>query len=278
MWSRGALVALLALALAVPAARAASPQSQTATRGAVTATHTYTQMPDGLFENVGLKIVRGGRQLLDQDLGALCPLCLGAGPRGTPALHVRNLDGAANLEPEVYTELWTGGLHCCTELVFSRLADDGTHYESIVRDFGDAGDRVADLDGDGTAEIVSADPRFSERFVPFVVSGAPIQILQYDHGSLGDVTRRFPARVRSDLRVWRKLVARQKRRRDGELRGVVAPYVADECLIGRCAVGLRVATKLERGGFFSGRHAIGGKHGASYIRALKRLLKSGGYD
>jgi hypothetical protein len=278
-FSRGALVALLAVALAVPAAaRAAAPQSQSATLGAVTATLTYTPRADGLFKNVHLKIVRGGQQLLDQDTGKLCVLCDGAGPLGDSAVHVANLDGAANPEPEVYTDLWTGGLHCCTELAVFRLSDDGTHYESLVRDFGDAGDRFADIDHDGIPEILSQDPRFSERFVAFVVSGAPVQILDYDHGALRDVTRRFPARVRSDLHQWRKLIDRQKRHRDGELRGIVAPYVADECLLGRCATGLRFATKLERGGYFSGRHALGGLHGAAYVRALKRLLKSGGYD
>ncbi|MCW3065190.1 MAG: hypothetical protein JWN32_2362 [Solirubrobacterales bacterium] len=263
----------------MPAAQAATPKSQTASLGAVTATLTYTPVGGFQFANVHLKIVRAGVQMLDRDLGTMCDLCPGSGPvSGGKAVHVRNLDGTASPEPEVYVDLTSGGVHCCFLVPFFRLSDDGTRYESLAHDFGNAGYELRDLDHDGAPEIVTKDDFFYGAFTAYAASGAPVQILRYDHRALRDVSRRFPALIRPDRREWRTVIAQQKRLREGELRGVVAPYVADECLLGRCAAGLRFAAKLERGGYFSGRHAPGpGKRGAAYVRALKRLLESRGY-
>jgi hypothetical protein len=266
------------LAVAVPAAHAAAPKSQTASLGAVTATLSYTPVGGLQFANVRLKIVRAGVQMLDQDLGKMCDLCSGAGPvSGGKAVHVRNLDGAGSPEPEVYVDLTSGGVHCCFIVPLFRLSDDGTHYESLVHDFGNAGYELKDLNRDGVPEIVTRDDVFYGAFTAYAASGAPVQVLRYDRGALRDVSRLFPEQVRPDLREWRTVIAQQKRLRDGELRGVVAPYVADECLLGRCAAALRFATKLQHAGYFSARHAINAPRGAAYMRALKRLLKSRGY-
>jgi hypothetical protein len=269
-FSRALAGALLSLAVCAPAALGAS---QTATLGPVTATLSYRAVGFGQLADVRLTIARNGQQLLDQDLQKLCQRCAGAGPVvGGTSIHVENLDGAVNPEPEVYVDLSTGGTHCCNIAQFFRLSDDGTHYEALVHYFASAGYRFADIDHDGAPNIVTRDGAFYERFTPFVASGAPVQILQYDRGTLRDLTRGFPSRVRADLRVWRRVISQQRRRRDGELRGVVAPYVADECLLGRCATGLRFAERLARQGYFSGRRALFGKHGTAYVRALKRLL------
>jgi hypothetical protein len=271
--SRGAVAALAAaLTLVVPAAARAA--SQTVTLGPVTATLSYKRARFLQYRDVRLAITRNGTRLLDQDLGKLCDLCQGAGPLDRPALHVQNLDGAANPEPEVWADLWTGGLHCCRISVFYRLSDDASHYEGLVHDFGNA---FYDLDPDN--DIVTADNFFYERFTAFAVSGAPVQVLRYDRGALDDVTRSFPALVRRDLKTWRRLIARLKRQRTSELRGVVAPYVADECLLGRCATGFKVANRLARAGYFSGRHALGfGPRGSRYVRALRRFLHRRHYD
>jgi hypothetical protein len=192
---------------------------------------------------------------------------------------VVNLDGAANPEPEVIVDLWTGGVNCCGVSVFYRLSDDGTRYDSLVYDFGRALYRLGDLDGDGVPELVTADPFFDEAFTAGAASGAPIQIFDYSAGSFRDVTRSFPAKVRRDAAFWRREVLRQKHMRDGDLRGALAPYVADECLLGRCSAGLRFAVSLEHAGYLSGRHAVGPwPRGARYLRSLKRLLHRRGYD
>jgi hypothetical protein len=267
----------LSLAVCAPGALGAS---QTAALGPVTATLSYEAAGFGQYKDVRLTIVRAGRPLLGQDLGTLCDLCAGAGPMaGGRAVHVGNLDGAGNTEPEVYADLWTGGIHCCALGVFYRLSDDGTRYEGLVHDFGNAPYTLTDIDRNGARELVTADNLFYERFTAYAASGAPVQILQYDHGTLHDLSHLFPARARSDARYWRRLITRQKHQRTGDLRGVVAPYVADQCLLGRCATGLRFATRLERAGYFSGRRAPGPwPRGARYVRALKRLLKRRGYD
>jgi hypothetical protein len=271
---RGA-VAALAAALTLVAPAIARASSQTATLGPVTATLSYQHAHFEQFKNVRLAITRNGTPMLDQDLGKLCDLCTGAGPMfGGRAIHVQNLDGAANPEPEVYVDLWTGGVHCCEIGVFYRLSDDGTHYEGLVHDFGNAAYRR-----DSAGDFITADNFFYEAFTAFAVSGAPIQVLHYDHGALDDVTRSFPAMVRRDLKTWRRLITRLERHRTSDLRGVVAPYVADECLLGRCAAGLRVARRLAHRGYFSGRHAVGfGPRGSRYVRALKRLLHRRHYD
>lgn len=270
--------ALAALAVCAPAAFGAS---QTATLGPVTATLSYKAAGAGQYQDVRLAVTRGGQALLAQDLGALpnCDLCAGAGPMaGGRAVHVANLDGAGNPEPEVYADLWTGGVHCCSLGVFYRLSDDGTHYEGLVHDFGNAPYTLTDIERNGAPELVTADNFFYEAFTAYAASGAPIQILRYDHGALHDVSHRFPSRARSDARTWRHLITRQRHDRTGDLRGVVAPYVADQCLLGRCASGLRFATRLERAGYFSGPRAPGPwPRGVRYVRALKRLLARGHY-
>ena len=245
----------------------------------MTATLTYTPLGGEQFKNVRLTVARNGSQMLDQDLGTLCDLCAGAGPlAGGAAVRVTNLDGAANPEPEVVVDLWTGGVNCCGVTVFYRLTDDGTAYRGLVHDFGRVLYRPLDLNSDGVPELITADESFDEAFTAPPLSGEPLQILDYDRGALRDVTRLYPARIRHDASLWRRSVVHQKHTREGDLRGLLAPYVADECLLGRCSVGLRLVHKLQSAGYLSGRHALlPTPRGARYVQALRRLLRRGHY-
>ena len=108
---------------------------------------------------------------------------------------VRDLDGDG--EPEVLIDLFTGGAHCCFYTVILRY--DGGTYRGTVAFWGDPDYSLrADLDRDGRPELVTADDRFAYAFTFYAASVLPIRIESYDHGTLTDVTSRFPSLVRAE--------------------------------------------------------------------------------
>ena len=71
----------------------------------------------------------------------------------------------------------------------------------------------------------------------------PIQIWDYRHGRLLDVSRRFPSRVKRDAnRLW-GLYLRARREKNQTDRGVLPAWAADEYLLGH---GEAVWPTLER--------------------------------
>ncbi|HEX5853090.1 MAG TPA: hypothetical protein VFY36_08355, partial [Solirubrobacteraceae bacterium] len=135
-------------------------------------------------------------------------------------MFVRDLNSDG--EPEVLLDLYTAGAHCCYLSRFFFF--DGQRYRSLQHNFGDAGYRVKDFDGDGTPELVSADARFGYQFSSFASSLFPLQVWRYDGEELRDVTRTFPAQIRSDLRRAWRLYRNALRHRVYEPRGMIAAW------------------------------------------------------
>lgn len=264
------LATLIALGALAPAA---SATTETASSGNVTATLSYDHATDAPeWTDLQLTITRDGTQTYaaDPSFGdCTSPYCAPAGTGESSSLSVTDLDGDG--EPEVVLDLYTGGAHCCFVSRFYRW--DGTTYVPADRNFGDPGYRLADLDGDGVKEIVTADDRFAYRFTAFAFSLLPVRIFHLQAGAWRLVTRRFPAEVRADARTnwhWFKKAGRK-----GEPRGAIAAWSADQYLLGHRAYARRTLNRLARARRLPGLFPPRNEH--AFVRDLLRFLARHGY-
>jgi hypothetical protein len=262
--------AMLALGAAGAQAQSPEPTSLTKTSGAVTATLSWTPDETGFPASPHLTVVRDGQTVVDRALDKECQGCrlVIDTERG---LTVADLDGDG--EPEVLTDLFSGGAHCCTTaLVWYRKAD-GT-YVRRVRAFGNSGYVVEDIDKDGTLELRSDDDRFAYEFAAYAFSLRPIQVLKWRGHKLVNVTRSFPAQIRAESREALKAVAEQ--RKGGEPRGAAAAYVADLVLLGQSKKAFAWLDRaLARGDLDGG---LGGTESHKAYRAhLVGFLRKTGY-
>jgi hypothetical protein len=191
-------------------------------------------------------------------------------------VRVRDLDGG---DPEVLLELNTQGAHCCTVLFALRYDPAGRAYRPKLFFFGNYGYRIADLDHDGRPEVAAFDERFVYAYGPYVFSAAPPRISQYRQGRLIDVTRRFPAEIRTNAaKVGKEFLAKQGPPKDVDLRTYVAVYAADQYLLARPDEAKRALDyALAHGFLYSGREYLGTPAGRSFIAVLTRDLGRWGY-
>ena len=255
--------------------------TKTAEWGDVHATLTYREVKD-VYSQVRLRIVRAGHGLVDDRLrevtcGKGCASWVpGYGAR-PGILRVRDLD--ADGEPEVLLDLYTGGAHCCAVTGFYRYDGDSGIYRRSVSDFHESGYRLADLDADGRPELSSFDDRFGYVFAPYAFSARPPQIWQWDEGDLVDATRRFTEVVTADARRTLGIYNRARVRGDRvAIRGALAAWSADLCLLGRCQQAwARLETAFKAGELGKGPKEVGFPAGRRYIDALRSFLRKTGY-
>jgi hypothetical protein len=280
--SRKALLTALgtAAALAVPpAADAATSVTETASSGAVKAVFTYTKRSDLRYTGLHLTITRSGVKALDAATPPSCtdPDC-GFWPANlakTSSVSVADLDG--DREPEVIVQLYSGGAHCCFfgEIYSYSPATGG--YKNFEQNFGGAGYKLRDLNGDGVPELSSFDQRFDEAFTAHAASTEPIQIFDFRSGGLVDVTRSYPALIAKDAGAQLKLYRKYRRRHDFDVRGILAAYVADEYLLGKKSSALKVLTGALQRGELNRPRGTGFPSGRNYVRRLKNFLAKNGY-
>lgn len=267
---RSSLLLAAVLGVASPAAARIAAGSKTVSVGDVSATLSWSASEYAVAEKPRLKVVRAGTQLLDTDLTKACTFCVGlADPQR--AIAIRDLEG--NGEPVVVVDLFSGGAHCCWASVLVRLTDTDPGYAMLAHTWGNGGYALKQLDGDGVADFRADDDRFAYRFAPYVASYRPPRIFNLRGSRLVDVTRRFPALVRKDLREIDKLLP--DARKLGETRGLVAARVADMELLG---LGGGVDTYLRRALARGDLDGISGyPKGRRFIAALKKFLRNTGY-
>jgi hypothetical protein len=203
---RPALLATV-LAAAFPGAAAATKvthTTQTAFRGDVSATFTFTTTTDNhgfnTYSKEHLTITRAGVQAYDAAVSVPQNCYPGCQPVTAPGSSVHVLDLEHNGEPDVVLDLYTGGAHCCSlEVIYWH---SGSTYKHVVHNFADPGDTIKDLGHNGQLEFVSADDRFAYLFTSFAASGLPIQIFTFAQGKFTDVTRTYPKQVKRDAASW----------------------------------------------------------------------------
>jgi hypothetical protein len=184
-------------------------------------------------------------------------------------LSLRNVWGSA--DPEALVELWTGGNRCCLRLQVG-LVDDRDRGRVLVQDFPTyAGGRGQWHSG--RFDFVSADRRFDCAFTFCADESQPIRILAIDKVGTRfvDVTRSRPDLIRTDAAEHWRWIKRGSEYPVGEL----APWCADEYLLGQKERCERVLAEVRRHDRLEGWHRAGGAD--AFIRFLHDRLRAWGY-
>ena len=267
----------LAVGAAVAAAGSAPApvRSETAASGIVRATITYSIPPGYASYDVRLAVDRAGKRVFEKrvppytrKLDQIRPVAV----HGGKAVHVRDLDGDG--EPEILVDLFWGGAHCCWYSRIYRWIAARRTYASRAQFWGNFAYRLADLERDRRWEFVSADNRFAYAFTSFADSSWPIRIWTYRAGRLVHTTRAYAAVVARDAAdQWRRYRARRGRL---PVRGFIAAWAADQCLLGRCDAAFGRLQTLKA--TFSGPidRQTSGPPGR-FLRDLRAFLRETGY-
>ena len=266
--------ALWSLVAAAPAT-AATPHSQTASLGPVTATVTYDSVSSGVlpYSNLHLSITRSGTSLYSApvDTKACGTECDPDHP-DAPFLHVVDLNGDG--QTEVVLDVYTGGAHCCSVDVIYSIDPTSGAVTPVEHNWGDPGATLEDLSHDGRLEFVTADDRFAYTFDAFAFSGLPIEVERFAGGTFTDVTNAYPALIAPDARRWYRLY-RENLRTHTAL-GAVAAWAADEDRLGHAALVARTLARENRLGHLRSDGAPW-KGGRAFINELQRFLMKTGY-
>jgi hypothetical protein len=273
----GALVIGLATAPAAALAAPAAPapgavpdMTQTASSGSVSATLSYQGSVGPQVSNETLTIERSGQTVYSAPVtSSSCAGGIPCDPASSHSVHVVDVEPGG--EPSVVLDLFSGGASCCSvEQVFS--FDPGTMtYVKAERDFGQTGAKLEDLSDNGLDEFLSSDSSFICEFTDCAGSGAPIEIVSFATGKFTDVTTHYRSLIVKDAARWRKLY--QHNLSNGL--GLIAPWAADEDLLGRSAqVKSYLAKQLSehhlKGPTFS-------PSGQKFVKALDKFLRKHGY-
>ena len=219
------------------------------------------------YRRVKVRITRNGRSWTSASLGTWYS--------ARPSVRVRDLD--ADSEPEVLLDTYTGGAHCCFVAYLFHYLPGSRRYAKTFHTFGNVGYSAKNVDGRANVELLTKDDRSAYVFTAYAASFFPIQLWHVDDGQFIDVTRSFPGLVESDAnellseyrRVW------QER---GDVRGVLAAWLADQYLLGKEKAGwAKLDAAYRRGELGPREDLIGWPQGRSYFKALRAFLVRTGY-
>jgi hypothetical protein len=229
-----------------------------------------------------LRIMRAGQVLVDEALPLPARCNAGCAQFVRPRdfgdrspVFVRDLD--ADGEREVVVDLWTGGASCCTFSVIYGFRPAAGNYRRVSELWG-TGYRLRQLGRSRRLQFWGFDERFKYAFACGACAPLPVRIWQYQGGVLSVVTDQVPAVVRRDARRNYRRYLRVRTHPSSLLRattrGVLAVWVADQCMLWRCQRGLRAVWRAYRRGELRKFHQYDfGPFGQAYIRKLKRLLR-----
>lgn len=143
----------------------------------------------------------------------------GAERSGLGYLGVFPFDGSG---PSLVFGSFSGGAHCCTEVI-AAVARDGGIKQVPIGNFDGDGLRVSDIDGDAMFEIDTVDQRFLYAFSRYAGSMPPPRILSLRNGEFADVTReaRFQKHLRSELIKTLTAWQNSEQSTDGQIAGLL---------------------------------------------------------
>ncbi len=135
-----------------------------------------------------------------------------------------------NRHQEVYFSSYSGGAHCCSNVVVAEEVGD-KWVKVDVGDFDGDGNFLDDLDGDGLAEISTVDNRFLYQFDCYACSAPPLMIYAVRGGKAVDVTRE--PRFLNAHREWLKQMESNIEPEDRwTSAGFLAGWVAEKVRLG----------------------------------------------
>ncbi len=232
-------------------------QTDVQTFGNVRAEVSY-QKQNYALSNLRLKIIRQGQTLLDQIIPVQGSINRSVG------VTVRDLDGDG--EPEVLVDIFTRGEGCCSYSLIYRYLRHPNSYISIQQNWGNVKYKLKENNQDNLPEFDSFNYKFalpSEENQTDLVF--PRQIWQYRQGQMFDVTRQRPDLVRSHATMlWQNYQQRLQAKQD--VKGVLAAYLADKCLLGQSQEGWSDVQRV-----------YDGADRSEYLINLQTSLRNAGY-
>jgi hypothetical protein len=122
---------------------------------------------------------------------------------------------------EILMDQYSGGAHCCTYLIASRMVNDRlTILDSIW--WGDSGYEIKDLNGDGKKELQGVNTWFAYAFTNFSQSRFNIVVYGFKKDKFYDATKQFPKLVDADIKDLKNQL------KDFTIPGFECPQTADE--------------------------------------------------
>ena len=115
---------------------------------------------------------------------------------------------------QVIVQDWSGGAHCCFDYHVLHVQGTQVRPEGTIRG-GDCSLRVADLDQDGTHELIACDSRFAYAFdFPFAESPLVPVVYSFRDRAYAADNRRFPQVYQFRINQERRRLAEAERARD----------------------------------------------------------------
>lgn len=258
----------------------AGPGSLTATAGNASVRISWTQQGDpgtAFMVGASIRMTRVGTVLLQWAVTAPAP----AGQpsdlwgRGWEGLSSVCLEVPASGLPLVHLIGYAGAMTCCGMARTYYPRSDGS-YATIDHSLG-RGSGTFEVLG-GQVGLVASNGDFNTRFDCGACSPGPLQILAFTAGRLTDITRQFPDRIAAEADAWWKMIEGA----NPPSLGLVAPWTADECELGRQASAYATLDARNAAGKLanpSQEHSPtpSWPEGSAFISALKSFLKSEGY-
>jgi hypothetical protein len=268
-----ALAVALGAVLVTTAAAAPRPHIERARAGTVEAVFSYSYDAAAFrFTGQHLTIKRDGVTSFSAKLRKPPGNGSDAQPSGyfthRRSVSVTDIDGDG--EPEVVLDLYWGGAHCCWYSQIYRYLPAIKHYAPLVHVWGDFAYVLADLDHNGTQELVTRDDRFSYAFASFADSAWPVRILRYQDGKLTVETGVYRSEIGRDANALWHAALNPKRKTSNQ--GIVAAWAADEAMVGHWPVAFKAIDRLSRTGKIHGELSR-----VKFEQKLRSFLRRTGY-
>lgn len=113
------------------------------------------------------------------------------------SLEAQDLEGKG--KKIILVETFSGGAHCCTNLMAANIVNDKYAYTDTIL-WGNSGYEISDLNNDGIKEIVGYNDMFAYAFTNFAQSRFPIAIYNFKNGKFSLVNDKFEDKVMQSIK------------------------------------------------------------------------------
>ena len=244
--------------------------------GNVSATLSY-QGTFPIVRHEAITITRSGHVVYRQAVsaafcGTMCWPAPTYGSKNAGALRVVRLEAGS---PDVVLGLFSGGAHCCfVAEVFA--PSTATSYAKTEINLGDPGARLEVLPHSPYAALVSADDSFAYAFTDYAASGLPIKVLRFSGHGFTNVTRHYPALIRTDAKNWLSAFYSLSSTHYSDSVGVIAAWAADQYLLGRANAADQFLDQQAAAGHLNSLLNPSLK-GVAFVTELEKFLQRQGY-